>query len=373
MNNPFFYGKAVKGSFFFDRKTETERIIQVLTGGNNMVLYAPRRFGKTSLVFHVIEKLEKQGYICIYFDFTSIYTPEAFVTSYARTLAKKQGSLEKFASSVLSFVKNVRPFLSLSSEGSPELSLDFARTGADATIISDVVDLTEKIATDKKRIIVFFDEFQAVERMKDINFEGILRSRIQFQEKTSYLFLGSKTHVMQEMFNSQKRPFYESAFQMTIRHIPETDTIAWLREKFLDADITLDTVTAQYLIACAGNIPHYIQLLASEVWQYLTGMNKSVDRDAVDLCVHQVLELKLDYYQELFDRQSQGKRQVLQALTRDGKNVFSIAYLRDNRLSSISTVQRAIKEMVLDGIVEKVEGEYTIADPFFSRFVKSTM
>ena len=58
--NPFSYGTIVKSDNFYDRKEECARITNTLSGGNNVVLYAPRRFGKTSLVFKAMEQLEKQ-------------------------------------------------------------------------------------------------------------------------------------------------------------------------------------------------------------------------------------------------------------------------------------------------------------------------
>ncbi len=48
--NPFKYGKIVSGAYFYNRKTELARIKSTLSGGNNLVLYAPRRYGKSSLV-----------------------------------------------------------------------------------------------------------------------------------------------------------------------------------------------------------------------------------------------------------------------------------------------------------------------------------
>ena len=54
--NPFSYGTIVKANNFYDRKKECAKLVGTLSGGNNMVLYAPRRFGKTSLVFKVIEQ-----------------------------------------------------------------------------------------------------------------------------------------------------------------------------------------------------------------------------------------------------------------------------------------------------------------------------
>ncbi len=59
--NPFSYGTIVRGDAFFDRRKETDLLTSTLAGGNNVVLFAPRRYGKTSLVFRVMDRLEEQG------------------------------------------------------------------------------------------------------------------------------------------------------------------------------------------------------------------------------------------------------------------------------------------------------------------------
>ena len=46
--NPFSYGTIVRGDSFFDRKEETKLLIDTLSGGNNVVLFAPRRYGSLS-------------------------------------------------------------------------------------------------------------------------------------------------------------------------------------------------------------------------------------------------------------------------------------------------------------------------------------
>ncbi len=46
--NPFTYGTVVKGENFYNREEECKHIVETLAGGNNLVFYAPRRFGKTS-------------------------------------------------------------------------------------------------------------------------------------------------------------------------------------------------------------------------------------------------------------------------------------------------------------------------------------
>ena len=368
--NPFSYGTIVKGKSFYDRKDECKRIVETLTGGNNMVLYAPRRFGKTSLVFKVIEELERKGFICIYFDFMPVFSPESFVRLYSKALAAKQANIHKFAQLLASIVRNINPVLGFGQDGLPELSLDFSRENIDETTVLQLLDVPEIIAGVNKRVIVFFDEFQEVEKLEKINFEALLRSKIQQQQKTNYLFLGSKTHLLKEMFNSKKRAFYNATSQMSIGGLPENDTIDYLQNNFANSNISLNKENALYIISITSNVPHYIQLLSSEIWQRMINTNEIITKEIIDDCAEYLIEFKSDYYMELFDRQSKSKKELLQSLTKNGENIFSLDYIKKNNLPSAATLQRAVTGLISDGIVERNDRKYFIADPFFKIFIK---
>jgi len=366
--NPFSYGTIVKGSNFYDREEECSHIVNTLSGGNNIVLYAPRRFGKTSLVFKAIEQLENAGFICIYFDLLPVYSPESFVRLYAKALAAKQSNLSIFAQVFSSIIKTIRPVLNFGQDGSPEFSIDFANAVVDETVISQLLDIPETLAEKNKRVIVFFDEFQEVAKLKKINFEALLRSKMQ-RQKTNYMFFGSKTHLLKEMFNNKRKAFYGSAMQMSIGTLPQRDTIAFLRAKFSLSNIYIDDETAGYIIRASADIPHYIQLLASEIWQSMINSQTTITKTIVDECAHRLLGFKSDYYMELFDRRSSNQKQLLKALTLERKNIFSANYIKKHRLSAVSTLQRSVKELINDGIIEKRGDEYFIADPFLQLFI----
>jgi AAA+ ATPase superfamily predicted ATPase len=369
--NPFSYGTIVRGNHFYDRKKECAHLVETLSGGNNVVLYAPRRFGKTSLVFKVIEQLEAQGIICIYFDFMPVFSPESFVRLYANALSAKQSNVQKFAQVFSKIIKTVRPVIRFDAQGSPEFFIDFATAEVDETMVSRLLDLPETLAG-KKRVVVCFDEFQEAAQLNGIHFEDLLRSKIQQQTKTNYLFFGSKTHLLKEMFNNNKRAFYNAASQMSLGTLPQKDTIAYLQKNFAASSVSLSTATAKYIISVASDIPHYIQLLAAEIWQYTVNSCHTVTKKIVDDCAAQVLTLKSDYYMELFGRQSQSRKQLLMALTKSGKNIFSTAYIGTHRLPSAATLQRAVKGLIQDGTIEKNKEEYFIADPFFKLFIIKT-
>ena len=60
--NPFRYGRAVSGEQYYDRRAVGESLYRAIAGGaSNVVLYAPRRYGKTSLVKNVIGRWRTDG------------------------------------------------------------------------------------------------------------------------------------------------------------------------------------------------------------------------------------------------------------------------------------------------------------------------
>ena len=367
--NPFSYGTIVRGQYFFDRQEECQRIVSTLSGGNNLVLFAPRRFGKTSLVFRAIEELERQGYICVYFDFMPVYSRESFIQAYSKAILSKQKNLQNAVKKLAALIKGIRPKLVFDQVGNPEFTIDFTDDKVGEKTLEDIIDLPDKLASTDNRYIIVFDEFQEINNLNGENFEKLLRSKIQQQEHVNYIFLGSRTHLLNDMFNNKSRAFYNAAMLMQIEALPEKETIEFLKSRFSESGMKIDESVSLYLIQQAGNIPYYIQLLAAEVWQYMVSSQKVVNTEVVGYCAERIVDLKNDYYFELYGRQSAYQKKLLKSLLISGKNVFSSDYTKRFRLSATSTTQKALLGLVESSIVEKVDGDYFIADPFFKRFL----
>lgn len=334
-------------------------------------MFAPRRYGKTSLVFRAIEELEKQGVTCIYFDFMPVFSLETFVNLYISAIEKKQSNLQKLVQTITSVVKNIRPKLSFDAQGNPEFGIDFMESKISIETLSEVLDLPEKIAQDQKKIVVIFDEFQEITKLNKYGFENLLRSKIQQQQKVNYLFLGSRTHLLSDMFNNKNRAFYNSASHFQLSTLPHEDTVAFLKEKFGKSGIEIDLQTSLFIIEQSGDIPYYIQLLAAEIWQYMINSQTIVTNEIVLLCSKRIVELKQDYYFELFDRQSVMQKQLLKALAQSGESVFSAEYAKRFRLSTASTTQKAILVLMDSAVIDKTNNTYFISDPFFKRFLQN--
>ena len=87
MINPFKYGREVSGRQFYDRHEAFNSLYSKLAGGSaNVVMYAPRRYGKTSLVKKVLARFSGEGVPCVYFDLNRVESLERFCEAYASAL-----------------------------------------------------------------------------------------------------------------------------------------------------------------------------------------------------------------------------------------------------------------------------------------------
>lgn len=367
--NPFVFGKVVSGENFYDRIEETSKLTNILSGKNNVVIFAPRRYGKTSLVSKVMEELEKKGIICIYLDFMLIYSQEIFIETYVKQIIAKQNNFEKAIRGFTKYIKSFKPIITFDDNAQPQVGITFNERKITDNNLEEAIDLPEKFASENKKYVIVMDEFQEITQLNIENFEKLLRSKIQFHNNVNYLFLGSKTHLLQEMFLNKNNPFYNSAFVMQLSKIPALDSINYLKTQFQKFNINISEETAEYLLAIAENIPYYIQLLASEVWQLSVTIKNEIETSDIDIAADKIINIKNDYYLELYENLSKYQKMILKAISTDNREIFSKQYHRKHRLSAVSTTQKSVNALINSGIIFKSDDEYQFSDPFFKKFI----
>ncbi len=374
-NNPFKFGSIVSGKYFYNREDELLRIKNTLAGGNNITLYAPRRYGKSSLVKKALKELENEGFVTVYLDFMSIYSRETFIVNYAKEIANSQKtSIEKTVQKIAKFISGIVPSVSFDSSGMPSFSLSWIEGNDKEQTLKDIINLPEKLAKDNSKWIIAFDEFQEVTKLNGDNFEKLLRSCIQNHQNVSYLFLGSKTHLLQDMFNNKNRAFYNAASVMGINKISEEKSIDYLITRFKSSDIDIDKKTVLYLLHAIANIPYYIQFIAYEIWQSIILANgNKVTLDHIDEAIETILLLKSDYYWELTNKQTAYRKKVLYAISNSAIEIFSKRTAAIYNLGAASSTQKAIEVITEDGIVEHTHGKYEFSDPIYSMFINKQL
>ena len=111
----FIYGIAVGGSNFTDRIKETARLKQDFENGQNVVLISPRRMGKTSLVKHVQEVVNKETVTVVYMDIYDCKTEYEFYNKFATAILKQtSGKMDTMLQHIKEFLIRLSPKIAFS-------------------------------------------------------------------------------------------------------------------------------------------------------------------------------------------------------------------------------------------------------------------
>src|SRR5438045_5547890 len=82
-SNPFRFGDVATGEHFANRKAEIAELVRDLRSGQSVLVISPRRYGKTSLITAVLERVRKRGVLVAYVDLLRTTTKERFADQLA--------------------------------------------------------------------------------------------------------------------------------------------------------------------------------------------------------------------------------------------------------------------------------------------------
>ena len=375
LRNPFKYGKEVSGEAFYDRREVSETLYRRLAdGSSNVVMYAPRRYGKTSLVKKVLARFAAEGVRTIYFDMNRAESIERFCEEYASAVYSLCGKTTALLDAFGRYLSHLHPTLGFGGDQPVSVRFDYGEKMT-ATSVSEVLDLVERIAVESKAgpIIVAFDEFQEVARLSpSLPLEGIFRSCIQAHQNVNYVFFGSKTHLLRRMFGDHARPFYRSASVLKLDKPPEAESLAFVRDRFAARGVGIDEAVAGELVRKTENIPYYIQQLGYFAFDAVVADEKDrIEKRHLDQAVDALLANDADYFSERLGAFSPSQRSLIAALAAEPVAEFVESYRRRHGLGVSATVHAALRVIVEAGVVEREGETYSLGDPFFARYVRT--
>lgn len=373
MKNPFRYGMRVRGCEFFDRTKIMRDIRNTLDGGNNVLVYGPRRYGKSSLVGEVFAAIRSEGNACIELNMMDIASLDDFVARYASAVYRELAPVSGALKHVSDLFRRVTPTLSLDSEGKPELrfSIASAKVGLDA--LREVLELPEKLCPPKRHVFVAMDEFQEVSELGlGAQFERTMRSVVEKQTHVSYVYLGSKTHLLERMFAAKSRPFYNSAQKFLLPRPPVDESAAFLINRFASVGIKLSQELSEDMVLKVDNVPYYLQALGSWTFNATTGRNgKSVSRNDINEGFDSLYSAERILLENTFISHPQSQRLLMRALAIEPASTFPEDYRRRHALASTSTVNTALRRLLAESTVDHQEGLYRLADPILAHHLSS--
>jgi hypothetical protein len=376
MRNPFTYGALALDTAFTDRETELRDLVADMENGQDVVLYAPRRFGKTSLVIRATERARRRGILVGYCDVMRATTKERFAAALAKTIyADIESPGEQVAERAASLFRGlrIRPTMEIDPD---DLTLRFTFQGGrrpsdiDDTI-ERLLELPGRIASERKRrVVIVFDEFQEIVSV-DRNFPNLMRSVFQTQPEIGHVYLGSKRHVLERIFSDKNEPFWRSAKQVEIGPIAPAKFATFVRKRFeaTEKAITPDALTR--LLEISAGHPYATQELAYAVWQLVPVGHHAFDAD-VDTALDQVLRSEHNHFARIWDEAPGAQRMLLLALADEPAHaVYSAAYRERHDLPGASSVGIALQALERKELVGRTaDGDRAIVEPFLAEWLR---
>jgi len=361
--NPFVYSHPVEPEQLVDREADAVKLVELAEGGHATRLSAPRRWGKTSLLYKVKADAEAAGMACVYVDLTrAVGLADVAVTveeAYRRGL---QGAPRRAA---VALIRAMNPRATATPGGigvevTPGVDPDLVRRFGD--LLDIPVGLHKRTGT---RTLVIFDEFQELLQAAD-QLDALVRARTQHHgAAASYIYAGSHPGLMRELFANRERPLFGQAQPLHLQPLTDPDLADYIGERFAQTGREPGEALEPILDIVEGH-PQRAMMLAHHLWARTPpGATASAEGfgDALDA----VRAEAKDALQATWNKLSHAERSVLAALAGGEAPLLSERSLRRFGIAK-TTAREARDRLVADGLLVEVDDRIAFADPLLTDF-----
>lgn len=358
-NNPFIHARALRPEESIPR-VESTRLLELAAGGHNTVLHAPRRFGKTTALKQLLAAAEGRGLIGVMIDLSDILSVTDVAARLEQALRALPGDLRRLISKELGGVS-----INVAIAG---VSISRRTPSPDPiAAVHTLLELPAEIARRRKgRVIVVFDEFQALVALKGL--DGVFRSHIQHHSEVSYVFAGSEPSMLRALFEDRARPLYGQAERLRLEQLDVAPAHDFIAARFSATGKSAGDAAIELVLAADGH-PQRLMLLAHVLWNRVPADGEATITD-VRGAYNEALRMVDPELRYLWDSLTPNERRVLAALA-SSFSPFQREAQALTGLSTRSSAARAIQTLETKAIIERTEEDnLRILDPLLSGWVR---
>jgi uncharacterized protein len=374
--NPFQFGALALDEAFTDREAEIAELRSDVRNGQDVVVFAPRRYGKSSLVWRAAQELERDRVLVASVDLMTAPTPAKLAEKLARAIH------DDIASPLLRARERLRIFGDLKvtptitvdpQTGAPSFSFSVTERAEDIdATIERLLELPAQLGADRKRqVALVLDEFQEVTDI-DARLPRLMRAVFQTQPEVAHVYLGSKRHMLRRIFSDENEPFWRSAKQMELGVIAPEAFRPFITRQFERSGRFISDAAIAAILDVTGGHPYATQELCYFAWQEV-GPEERVEAADVDAALGKVLRSEHAHFSLLWERASSVQRVLLAELAREPGRPLSADYRHRHNLPGPSTVQRAIETLERGELVARDRGRVRIVEPFLAAWLLRDM
>lgn len=364
--NPFYFRELPLQAPFCNRTREISELTSHAQNRANVVLYSPRRYGKTSLVKRIQHNLSAT--CAIYVDFFGVDSIEDVA---ARIAAKTYGYCHKDKSlmqKAIEYLSSWHPVVKPDPMTTLSVTVEPVAHKPGMTVLNETLEgLGRFISSAPDLVHIVFDEFQEIVELKEsLSIEATMRSHIQTHSNASYFFVGSRRRLLVDIFNDRKRPFYRSAVNYPLDPLPLNEAAEFIRGRFRPKDCPLEA--AEYIVNLVGGYPYYVQRIPYALYEIA---EESVTPDMIPIAVQRVLEEERLVFESMVRVLAPGQIKLLHAINEEATaKPFAAAYMSRFNLGAAGTVQGALKKLIELDYIEYKSDVYQLVDNVFGLWLK---
>jgi uncharacterized protein len=363
--NPFVYSRPLSPEEIIDRDQETEDLLKHVLGGHFVRLFAPRKYGKTSLLRRALRDGEaREGLTPVLVDLYRVSSIADVTVRFERAYSRQlKGPLR---AKVEEFLQRTGIGLSLGAYGiSAKLQMEgrFDPLPALHALLDLPLALEERGGY---RAFIAIDEFQDIARIPDL--DGLIRSHIQLHgDVASYVFAGSEPGMMKQLFEDRDRPLYGSAVPERLQRLANEDIAEYVSQRFHETGRSVGEALNPLLDAAAGH-PQRAMLLAHRLWEEIShGEAGSIDcwRAAHSAALAE-LDAEFDARWRGFDTSEQKTMRAVIA----GRGSPYRSDVMSRLALTKSMARRALPRLSAIAEIETALGTHAVVDPLFAEWIE---
>lgn len=377
MENPFYITGIIPEPYFCDREKETTWFIRTLENKAHILLTSPRRMGKTQLIRHVFEQPSiKDNCYTFYTDIyptTSLHELVLFLSKeiYSVLVPKGKAVIDKFLAGLHSLADSIGydPI-----SGLPTFDIKLGDIHAPELTLEEIFRYLEQA---DKPCVFAIDEFQQIALYPEKNVEALLRAHIQKMNNCLFIYAGSNRHILENMFNSAAKPFYNSAEQIYLDCIPKDVYTAFANEQFSKAGRKILPEAVSLAYDLFEGHTYYVHNVLHNAFAYLNA-DKVIDESDIHETLSNILEEKGRTFASVMNQHNFQQKETLIAIAKEGKarGVTSVAFVKKHALKSPSSVQYAISALLDKQLLtyqnEERTKTYSVSDRFLEMWICKT-
>lgn len=373
MENPFIIKSYESKELFCDREEELQLMLRNCINSSDMTLISQRRMGKTGLILRLFDEIKdvRPEIHTIYFDIFATRNIDDFIKLMAEAAMKSFPTKTTMGEKLLTFIKSLRPQLSFDNiTGEPQLQIAYQTAHEKEYTLRGLFDFLD---SQKEHIVIAIDEFQQIRDYPEQNMEALLRTYIQQTHNLTFIFCGSKKHMMADIFANEKKPFYSSTAFVSLDKISEVSYSAFIRQLFRDRHRSISDEALQFILDWTRRHTYYTQQLCHTV--YASG-NEAVTIDDVKKSCQQLMKqgeaVYLQYRQMLTEKQWD----YLIAVAKEGsvQQITASAFLKNHKIGTPSVSRRLADSLCEKGLLNDdvtINGTtYSLNDVFLSHWME---